>query len=64
MLLEDHPTGTISSVVKINGNLLTENNLTSSNAAKIDSTVKIKNKDTNSRFESGCYLCAEVSSLS
>lgn len=43
---DDHLTRKISSVIKINGNLLTENNLNSSNAAKIASPMERKNKDT------------------
>ena len=44
---DDHLTRKISSVIKINGNLLTENNLNSSNAAKIASPMERKNKDTD-----------------
>ena len=43
---DDHLTRKISSVIKINGNLLTESNLNSSNAAKIASPMERKNKDT------------------
>lgn len=46
MLPGNHSTGTVWNIVKLNGNVLTENNVTSSATAKIASTVERKSRQT------------------
>ena len=44
MLPDNHPTRKVSNIVKLNGNVLTENNVTSSKASKIAVQWKEKAK--------------------